>query len=56
MEEVFIGFGWKAQGEILLGRSSCRWEDNIKRDLKKIGIDETYGFIWLRVESNGELL
>jgi hypothetical protein len=32
-----------------------RWEDNIKLDLKKIGIDGT-GFGWLRIRSSGGLL
>jgi hypothetical protein len=29
-----------------LGRSRCRWEDNIKMDLREIGIDGT-NWIWL---------
>jgi hypothetical protein len=36
--EVFTGF-W-------LGRPRCRWEDNIKLDLREIGIDEA-NWIWL---------
>jgi hypothetical protein len=27
----------KAEGKISLGRPSCRWEDNIKMDLREIG-------------------
>jgi hypothetical protein len=32
-----------------LGRPRRRWEDNIKMDLREIGIDEVNGFIWLRI-------
>jgi hypothetical protein len=27
----------KSEGKIPLGRASCRWEDNIKMDLREIG-------------------
>jgi hypothetical protein len=36
-----------------LGRSRRKWEDNIKMDLREIGIG---GFGWLRIVSDGELL
>jgi len=39
-----------------LGRPKCRWEDNIKMDLRKMGID---GANWIRLDqdgSSGELL
>jgi hypothetical protein len=36
--EVFTGF-W-------LGRPRCRWKDNIKMDLREIGIDEAN---WIRL-------
>jgi hypothetical protein len=36
-----------------LGRPRCRWEYNIKLDLREIG---RTGFSWLRIESNGGLL
>jgi hypothetical protein len=39
-----------------LGRPSHRWEDNIKMDVRDIGIDERTGFGWLRIWSNGGLL
>ena len=29
----------KPTGNRLLGRSTCRWEDNIRMDLKGIGVD-----------------
>jgi hypothetical protein len=38
-----------------LGRPRCRWEDNIKLDLREIGIDGRTGFGWLRIGSNGGL-
>jgi hypothetical protein len=28
---------WKPEGKRLLGRGKCRWEDNIKADLEKVG-------------------
>jgi hypothetical protein len=31
-------FGWKSEGRRLLGR--CRWEGNIKMDLRKIGFGD----------------
>jgi hypothetical protein len=39
-----------------LGRSRLRWEDNIKVNLREIGIDGGTGFGWLRIESSGGLL
>jgi hypothetical protein len=39
-EEMQVGF-WsrKLEGEKLLGRSVCRWEDDIVMDRKEIGWD-----------------
>jgi len=28
---------WKLEGKIPLGTTRCRWEDNIRMDLSKIG-------------------
>jgi hypothetical protein len=36
-----------------LGKPRLRWEDNIKLDLREIGIDGGTGFSWLRIGSNG---
>jgi hypothetical protein len=30
----------RPEGKRLLGRPRCRWEDNIKLDLREIGINE----------------
>jgi len=38
-----------------LGRPRRRWEDNIKMNLREIGIDGETGFGWLRIGSNGGL-
>jgi len=46
---VLVG---KPKGKRLLGRPRCRWEDNIKLDLREIGIA---GFGWLRIGSSGRL-
>jgi hypothetical protein len=32
-------FGWRPEGKRPLGRPRRRWEDNIKMDLRVIGID-----------------
>jgi hypothetical protein len=40
---VLVG---RHKGKRLLGRPRCRWEDNIKMDLREIGIDEV-NWIWL---------
>jgi hypothetical protein len=49
MEEwkgVYRDLVGKPEGKRQLGRSRCRWEDNIKRDLREIGIDEAN---WIRL-------
>jgi hypothetical protein len=46
----------RPEGKRPLGRSRRRWEDNIKLDLKKIGIDGRTGFNWLRIGPNVGLL
>jgi hypothetical protein len=38
-----------------LGRPKRRLEDNIKVNLKEIGVRMWTGFIWLRTGSSGEL-
>jgi hypothetical protein len=38
------------------GRPRRRWEDDIKRDIREIGIDGRSGFGWLRIRSSGGLL
>jgi hypothetical protein len=37
---------WSSEGKRPLGRPSRRWEDNIKMDLREIGID---GANWIRL-------
>jgi hypothetical protein len=32
--KIFVG---KPEGKRQLGRPSCRWEDNIKMDLREVG-------------------
>jgi hypothetical protein len=50
---VLVG---KPEGKRLLGRPRRRCEDNIKMDLREIGIDGRTGFGWLRIGSSGRLL
>jgi hypothetical protein len=46
---VLVG---RPEGQRPLERPRRRWEDNIKVDLREIGID---GFSWLRIEFGGGL-
>ena len=41
---------------VRLGRSRCRWEDNIKMNLKKWNGEAWNAFIWLRTETADERL
>jgi hypothetical protein len=50
---VLVG---KPEGKTSLGIRRLRWEDNIKMDLREIGIDGANGFGWLRIRSSGGLL
>jgi hypothetical protein len=50
---VLVG---RPEGKRPLGRPRRRGEDNIKIDLREIGIDGRTGFSWLRIGSSGGLL
>jgi hypothetical protein len=43
----------KLEGNSPRGRPRCRWEDNIKMDLKEVGWRVWTGFIWLRIGTIG---
>jgi hypothetical protein len=43
------GFGGRPEGKRPLGRPRRRWEDNIKMDLREMGID---GANWIRLARN----
>jgi hypothetical protein len=43
---VFVG---RPEGKRPLGRPRCRWEDNIKLDLREMGID---GANWIRLDQD----
>jgi hypothetical protein len=45
-ERCLQGFGWEARRQVSLGRSRRRWEENIKMDLRDIGIN---GANWIRL-------
>jgi len=56
MEEIgcATGFLWvKPEGKRPLGKPKLRWEDNIKMDLRKVGLRERIGSIWLRIWKGG---
>ena len=44
----------KSKGKRPLGRPSRRWEDNIRMDLKEIGIDRGIDLIRLKIGITGE--
>jgi hypothetical protein len=54
--EVFTGF-WLGSPKVKrpLGRPGRRWEDNIKMDVREVGIDGANCDRLLRVASSGEL-
>lgn len=45
----------KPEGKKPLGRRRSRWEDDVKRDLKKWYMKVWTEFMWLRVGSSGWL-
>jgi hypothetical protein len=45
-ERCLQAFGWRPEGKRPLRRPRRRWEDNIKMDLREIGID---GANWIRL-------
>jgi hypothetical protein len=47
---VLVG---RKEGKRPLGRPSCRWEDNIKIDLKEVGLVALSRLIWLRIGAGG---
>jgi hypothetical protein len=53
---VYRGLVGKPGGKRPLGRSTRRWEDDIKLDLREIGIDGANWIQLLRIGSNGGLL
>jgi hypothetical protein len=40
------GFGWETRRQETAGRPRSRWEDNIKMDLRDVGID---GANWIQL-------
>jgi hypothetical protein len=47
--EVFTGFSLGGREQKPLGRPRRRWEDNIKMDLREIGID---GANWIQLDQD----
>jgi hypothetical protein len=45
-ERCLQGFGWEARRQETTGKTRRRWEDNIKMDLREIGID---GVKWMQL-------
>jgi hypothetical protein len=47
----------KPKGKRPFGRPRCRWEDNIRMDLKRNRVGNVWtGFIWIRIGTSGGLL
>ena len=55
-ESCIQGLAGRSEGKRQLGRTRCRWEDNIKMDLQEVGWETRTGFIWLRIGTGGGLL
>jgi hypothetical protein len=53
VDKVLVG---KPKGKRPLGRPKRRWEDEIRMDLREIGLGVWIGFDWLRTETGGGLL
>jgi hypothetical protein len=51
--KVLLG---KPEGRRSLGRPRHRWDDNIKVDLREVGLGAWTGSILVRIETGGELL
>jgi hypothetical protein len=52
------GFGWRPEGKRPLGRPRCRWEDNIKLDLRDFfgsGYGSVTGFFEHGNERSGSI-
>jgi hypothetical protein len=47
---VLVG---KPEGKGTLGRPRRRWEDNIRKDLQKVGCGVWTGLGWLRIRTGG---
>jgi hypothetical protein len=56
MRNAYNVLNWKPEWERLLGRSRCRWEDNIGMVLGKIVSEIRTGCIYLRVRNSGGFL
>jgi hypothetical protein len=50
------GFGGKARRKETTGKTKARWEDEIRVDLREIGLGVWIGFDWLRTGAGGGLL
>jgi hypothetical protein len=46
----------RPEGRRPLGRPRRTWEDNIKMDLREMGLAMWIGFVWLRIGTCGGLL
>jgi len=46
----------RSEGKRPHGRPRCRWEDNIKMDVREMEVGGGTGFCWLRIGSNCGLL
>lgn len=44
----------KSTGNIVLGNSRCRWEYNIKTDIKETSVNRRIGLIRFRIGITGE--
>jgi hypothetical protein len=48
-------FSWKTLKKEPLGKSMCRWKNNIKVKFNETVYDGVAGLYWIRIGSSGEL-
>jgi hypothetical protein len=55
-KKCHIGFCEKTWRKEADGKSTCRWQDDIKMGVGEVDGKGMTGFIWLRIYTNGGLL
>jgi hypothetical protein len=53
---VYIGYWWETRRKKTTRKAKTMWPDNIKIDLRAIGLGGMDWMIWLRIGTSGGLL
>jgi hypothetical protein len=56
MRDAYMVLVGKSEGRRTLGRPTCRWEDNIKMDLREVGWWAWTVSVWFRIGQGVGLL